>query len=136
VLGAVAANQAGWIAAEVGRQPWIVHPLVEWNGEDVVVGSSGFVEYDEGLALRTTDGVSKAIAVEQVLGSLIMFSLVYLLLGVAWAWVLNGKIQKGPEPPEELERRRRERAGDLLDAASKRGPLAGGGTLPREGARP
>ena len=26
VLGAVAANQLGWVAAEVGRQPWIVHP--------------------------------------------------------------------------------------------------------------
>src|SRR5262249_62349797 len=28
VLGAFAANELGWVAAEVGRQPWIVHPNV------------------------------------------------------------------------------------------------------------
>ena len=29
VVGAVAANQSGWVAAEVGRQPWIVYPPVK-----------------------------------------------------------------------------------------------------------
>ena len=28
VLGPFVANQLGWAAAEVGRQPWIVHPNV------------------------------------------------------------------------------------------------------------
>jgi len=125
VLGAVVANQVGWVAAEVGRQPWIVHPPVEWSGDDVVVGSSGFVEYDESQGLRTTAGVSRAVAAEQVIGSLILFSLIYLLLGAVWVWVLDRKIRNGPEPPEELERHRRERKG-LVDAAGHRRHLTGG----------
>ena len=32
VLGAVAANQTGWISAEVGRQPWSVYPPTPWIG--------------------------------------------------------------------------------------------------------
>lgn len=124
VLGALVANQAGWVSAEVGRQPWIVHPPVQWSGNDLVVGSSGFVEYDETQGLRTTEGVSKAISAEQVLGSLIMFSLIYILLGAVWVWVLNSKIQKGPEPPEELERRRRKQQ-DLMGASADRSPLTG-----------
>lgn len=124
VLGALVANQAGWIAAEVGRQPWIVHPPVQWNGGELVVSSSGFVEYDETQGLRTTEAVSRAISAEQVLGSLIMFSLIYILLGAVWVWVLNGKIQKGPDPPEGLERRRRERP-SLVEAAGNRGSLTG-----------
>jgi cytochrome d ubiquinol oxidase subunit I len=124
VLGALFANQAGWIAAEVGRQPWIVHPPVQWDGEELVVNHAGFVVYDETQGLRTTEAVSRAIAAEQVLGSLIMFALIYLLLGAVWVWVLNSKIQKGPEPPEELERRRRERQ-SLLTASGHRGRLTG-----------
>jgi cytochrome d ubiquinol oxidase subunit I len=124
VLGALAANQAGWIAAEVGRQPWIVHPPVEWRGEELVVGADGFVEFDEAAGLRTTEAVSRAVAADQVLGSLIMFSLIYLLLGAVWVWVLDGKIRHGPEPPEELERRRRERQG-VVAVATHRGGLTG-----------
>jgi cytochrome d ubiquinol oxidase subunit I len=129
VLGALVANQAGWVAAEVGRQPWIVHPPVQWNGSDLVVGSSGFVEYDETQGLRTTEAVSRAVAAEQVLGSLIMFSLIYILLGVVWVWVLNSKIQKGPDPPEDLEGRLRSRQ-DLATASGHRGPLTETGKAP------
>ena len=32
IVPALAANHAGWVAAEVGRQPWVVHPRVEWTG--------------------------------------------------------------------------------------------------------
>ena len=102
VGGAVIANQAGWISAEVGRQPWIVHPPVEWtDAGDVVVGEDGTVDYDEGLGLRTTDGVSKAVSSGQVLSSLILFGLIYLLLGAVWIFVLNGKIQHGPDPVDD-----------------------------------
>ena len=43
VVGPLVANQVGWIAAEVGRQPWIVHPPVEWtaDGTDLVTGPDG-----------------------------------------------------------------------------------------------
>lgn len=98
VLPAVAANQLGWVAAEVGRQPWIVHPNVQRDeAGQVVLDDNGFVKYvEEGLLTR--DGVSEAISGEQVLGSIIMFSVIYLLLGAVWLVVLNHKIQKGPEP--------------------------------------
>lgn len=98
VLPAFVANEVGWVAAEVGRQPWIVHPPVSWTeAGELVTGPQGVVIYNEGLGLRTTAGVSEAVAAEQVLGSIIMFMLIYSLLFVVWITVLNGKIQHGPE---------------------------------------
>jgi len=100
VGGAVIANQLGWVAAEVGRQPWIVHPPVEWSVDgDLVVGTGGVVEYDESLGLRTTAAVSPGLAGSQVLGSIIGFGLVYLALAAIWLYVLDQKIRHGPEPP-------------------------------------
>ena len=32
IVPALMANHAGWVAAEVGRQPWVVHPRVGWTG--------------------------------------------------------------------------------------------------------
>jgi len=75
VIGPFVANELGWVAAEVGRQPWIV--------------------YNQ---LRTSDAVSEGIASSQVLGSIIMFGLIYVLLFAFWIYLLNDKIQKGPEP--------------------------------------
>jgi cytochrome d ubiquinol oxidase subunit I len=139
VLGSVAANQAGWIAAEVGRQPWIVVPPIEWNGDELVVGPGGVVEYDETQGLRTSDAVSPAVSSGQVLGSLVLFSLVYLLLAAVWVFVLDSKIRKGPEPPEELEKRRREKR-KFLEAAADRvgagGAMTGRGDDREEGVRP
>ena len=119
VVGPVIANQTGWIAAEVGRQPWIVHPPVPYDAAgELVVGADGFVQYDESVALRTTDGVSKAVSAEQVLGSIIMFVLIYSLLGAVWIMLLNDKIQKGPEPlPERTPAPER---GGFLDVAAGR----------------
>ncbi len=68
-------NQAGWMAAEIGRQPWIVYGL-----------------------LRTSEGLSQAVSAGQVLGSLVMFGFIYLLLFAVWIFVLNDKIHKGPAP--------------------------------------
>ncbi|UJR79349.1 cytochrome ubiquinol oxidase subunit I [Sandaracinus amylolyticus] len=77
VIGPYVANQAGWVAAEVGRQPWVVYGL-----------------------LRTRDAVSPTIVGDQVLGSTILFSLVYIGLGAIWVFVMNEKIQHGPDAPE------------------------------------
>jgi cytochrome d ubiquinol oxidase subunit I len=137
VLGAVAANQAGWVAAEVGRQPWIVHPPMwdQWNGDGMIeTGADGFVQYPKAevtmpdgstkqatQGLRTTDGVSQAIHANQVLGSIIMFGLIYLLLGAVWLFVLNNKIQHGPPPlREEAEGEPARRDHGYLDAAAQR----------------
>ncbi len=67
------ANQVGWTAAEVGRQPWIVYGL-----------------------LKTADGVSRNVPKEHILISLIMFTLIYILLFVLFIYLLDQKIQKGP----------------------------------------
>lgn len=67
------ANQAGWFAAEMGRQPWVVYGL-----------------------LRTSDALSKAVKAEQVLVSLILFTLVYATLFILFLYLLNKKIKHGP----------------------------------------
>lgn len=68
------ANQAGWYCAEVGRYPWIVYGL-----------------------LRTSDGLSKSVTANQILGSIIMFGVLYLLLFILFIYLLNEKIKHGPE---------------------------------------
>ena len=76
------ANQAGWIAAETGRQPWVVYPSTQ-NGE--------FVQ-----GLKTADGLSQTVVAEQVLWSIIMFGLIYSFLFVCWVVALRKVIQSGP----------------------------------------
>jgi len=68
------ANQLGWVTAEVGRQPWVVYGL-----------------------LRTSGALSKAVVANQVLGSIIMFIVVYALLFAVWVFVLDRKIKQGPD---------------------------------------
>jgi len=76
-VGAVAApqvaNQLGWATAEIGRQPWIVYRV-----------------------MRTIDGLSPVVGAPQVLFSLLLFTLVYVLLFVLFLFLLNEKIQHGP----------------------------------------
>jgi cytochrome d ubiquinol oxidase subunit I len=74
VLGPQIANQAGWFAAEVGRQPWIVQGL-----------------------LRTSEGLSAVVKANTVLSSIILFSAVYVLLFAVFIYLLNDKIQHGPD---------------------------------------
>jgi cytochrome d ubiquinol oxidase subunit I len=80
---AFVANEVGWIAAEVGRQPWVVYPTL---GLDGTLGGG----------LRTSDGVSEVVTAPEVLGSIIMFALIYALLFVLWVFLLNRAIQRGP----------------------------------------
>lgn len=80
VAGPELANELGWFSAEVGRQPWIVYGI-----------------------LRTSQGVSPHLPAGQVLASIIMFGLVYLMLGVLFIFLLNRKIQHGPQEPGELQ---------------------------------
>ena len=67
------ANQTGWYAAEMGRQPWVVYGL-----------------------LRTSDALSKSVTANQVLFSLILFFIVYLILFMLFIYLLNKKIKTGP----------------------------------------
>lgn len=85
VIFAFIANEIGWAAAEVGRQPWIVYPSVDAAGD--------FVD-----GLRTSDAVSEVITSELVMGSIAMFGAIYALLFTLWVFLLNRAIQLGPEP--------------------------------------
>jgi cytochrome d ubiquinol oxidase subunit I len=99
VLGPFVANQLGWVAAEVGRQPWIVHPnIVRTASGAPQLDAAGMIVYNMQEALMTRHAVSEAVSGGQVLGSIVMFSLIYALLFWIWLYVLNDKIQKGPKP--------------------------------------
>jgi cytochrome d ubiquinol oxidase subunit I len=71
---ALVAMEVGWIAAEVGRQPWAVYKV-----------------------LRTADAVSKVVPAGQILFSLIIFGLIYALLFVVFVKILFKIVKKGPE---------------------------------------
>jgi cytochrome d ubiquinol oxidase subunit I len=72
------ANELGWIAAEVGRQPWVVYNL-----------------------MRTKDAVSGSVSAGEILASIILFSLIYSLLFGVWLYLLGRQFDKGPQPLEE-----------------------------------
>jgi len=72
----IIANEFGWIAAEVGRQPWAVYRV-----------------------LKTVDAVSTIVPATHVLLSLIIFSFIYLLLVVLFTTILFKIIKKGPQAP-------------------------------------
>jgi cytochrome d ubiquinol oxidase subunit I len=74
------AIQLGWITAEVGRQPWIVQGL-----------------------MRTQDAVSKVVGAPEVLFSIVLFGLIYLVLGVLWLFLLRREIVHGPRTEQEEE---------------------------------
>ena len=73
VLLPQAANQLGWFSAEVGRQPWIVYGL-----------------------MRTSEAVSRSVTAGQVLGSLVLFTLIYVMLFVLFIFLLDHKVRQGP----------------------------------------
>ncbi len=70
------AIQAGWVLAEVGRQPWVVYGL-----------------------MRTSDAASPVSAV-QVISSMVAFVLVYGLLGAVGYYLIGKNAVKGPEAIE------------------------------------
>jgi cytochrome d ubiquinol oxidase subunit I len=71
---------AGWWTAEVGRQPWVVYNV-----------------------LLTVNGVSPLLTAADVVFSLGLFLALYSLLLVLFLYLLNKKIQAGPEELEDVE---------------------------------
>jgi cytochrome bd ubiquinol oxidase subunit I len=126
VLGPFVCNQCGWVAAEVGRQPFIVYPEVEWTDDQSPIMKT----HGGRPGLRTRDGLSseKAVGANQVLQSILMFGFVYMLLFFVWVFVLNSKIQHGPDEFDEAPMAYS--SGALLDAATANKP-AGGESLTR-----
>ena len=74
------ANTAGWITAEVGRQPWLVWGL-----------------------MRTTEGNSTVVSAGNALFSLLGFMGMYMVLGILYLFLIYREIEKGPAPAEVAE---------------------------------
>lgn len=74
------ANQVGWFSAEMGRQPWVVYGL-----------------------LRTSKAFSQEVSSQQIMFSLVLFTVVYSLLLVLFLYSVNKKIKHGPYDEEEKE---------------------------------
>jgi cytochrome bd ubiquinol oxidase subunit I len=70
----LAACQLGWITTEVGRQPWIVYGL-----------------------LRTSEAHSATVTAEEILFSIVLFGLVYVILGTLYIYILVREIKHGPQ---------------------------------------
>jgi cytochrome d ubiquinol oxidase subunit I len=68
------ANEFGWIGAEVGRQPWAVYRV-----------------------LKTADAASVVVPAGQILFSLLMFGVIYLLLFLVFLHLLLKFVRRGPE---------------------------------------
>ena len=73
------AMEAGWVLAEVGRQPWIVYGL-----------------------MRTSDAVSP-VGSGEVGFTLVLMSLLYTLLGAAGIWLMIRLAKKGPEDNSPIQ---------------------------------
>ncbi len=69
------ANTAGWMTAELGRQPWLVYSL-----------------------FRTADGTSATVSAGNSLFTLLGFLGLYLLIGVLFLFVVVKMIHSGPSP--------------------------------------
>jgi cytochrome d ubiquinol oxidase subunit I len=67
-------NTAGWIAAEVGRQPWVIYGL-----------------------MRTSDGASMNVSAGNALFTLIGFMGVYTVLSILFLFLMHREIDHGPE---------------------------------------
>jgi cytochrome d ubiquinol oxidase subunit I len=70
------ANTAGWMCAEIGRQPWVVYGLI-----------------------RTSEGYSKYIGSGTSLFTLLGFLGMYSVLSILWIVLVYNFIQGGPEAP-------------------------------------
>jgi cytochrome d ubiquinol oxidase subunit I len=68
------AHESGWITAEVGRQPWIIYGL-----------------------MKTADAASVVVSAGEILFSLVMFALVYLLLFVMFVLLFVKIVKQGPQ---------------------------------------
>ena len=70
------ANTAGWYAAELGRQPWVVHGL-----------------------LRTKDGYSNLVSAGSTWFTLLGYMGMYTVLGIAFVLLVQRLIMEGPSQP-------------------------------------
>jgi cytochrome d ubiquinol oxidase subunit I len=68
------ATTAGWLTAELGRQPWLVYGL-----------------------FRTVDGYSRSVSSGNALFTLIGFTGLYFVLGLVFLFLVGRELAHGPE---------------------------------------
>ncbi len=73
-------NSAGWLTAELGRQPWLVYGL-----------------------LHTHDGASPRVFGGDIVFTLLGFMGAYLLIGLLVVFLTGYEIVRGPEPSERTD---------------------------------
>jgi len=68
------ATTAGWMTAELGRQPWLIYGI-----------------------MRTPAGFSPHVSAGNVLFTLIGFMGMYTILGILFLFLVRREIEEGPE---------------------------------------
>ncbi len=71
------ANTAGWMTAELGRQPWLIYGL-----------------------LRTSEGYSKTVTAGNGMFTLLGFMGMYTVTSILFLFLIRREIEHGPEPVE------------------------------------
>ena len=75
------ANTAGWITAEVGRQPWLIYGI-----------------------MRTADGTSQNVSAGNALFTLVGFMGMYTVLAILFLFLMRREIEHGPgSGPEDTQ---------------------------------
>jgi cytochrome d ubiquinol oxidase subunit I len=72
------ANTAGWMTAEIGRQPWLVYGL-----------------------FKTADGYSKTVSAGNGMFTLLGFMGMYMVLGILFLFLVRREIEHGPLAPAD-----------------------------------
>jgi cytochrome bd ubiquinol oxidase subunit I len=72
------ANTAGWLTAELGRQPWLVYSV-----------------------MRTADGYSKTVSAGNGIFTLLGFMGMYTVLGILFLFLVRREIERGPQAEVE-----------------------------------
>jgi len=67
------ANTAGWMTAELGRQPWLVYGL-----------------------MLTAEGYSKTVSAGNGMFTLLGFMGMYMVLGILFLFLVRREIERGP----------------------------------------
>jgi cytochrome bd ubiquinol oxidase subunit I len=76
------ANTAGWMTAELGRQPWLIYGM-----------------------MRTSQGVSPRVQAGNVWFTLLGFMGMYTVLAMLWLFLIYREIETGPEPNDDDSRK-------------------------------
>ena len=79
----------GWIFTEMGRQPWVVHPNMAGLEGGTAIGN---------VFQLTEVGISTSVSGGAMLTSLILFTLLYGVLGVVWFWLMRRYVLEGVSP--------------------------------------